>query len=472
MNRYLILRAFSVLIMSFVANAGLYGQNKNSKPNILIIMADDLSFYDIEPYGSKQVHTPNISKLAKEGVCIDNMFTSTAMCAPTRQQFMTGLYPVRNGAYPNHSQVYNNTKSIAHYMKDLGYNAGLIGKKHYGPSASFPYDYLGGRDGDNGKGQDINLKLAENYINKSKDKPFFLMVTSNQPHSPWNRGNAAAYPPSKIKLPPGFEDTEVTRQNMSAYFAEITYLDSLVGVCLDMVERSGEKDNTIVIFTSEQGSSFPFAKWTCYDDGLKTAFIARWPGKIKPSSRTGAMVQYVDVVPTLIELGGGDPKKINTGNKDVTGYTGFDGKSFKKVLTGETDSFRDYVFGVQTTRGIINGSDAYAVRSSRNNQYLYIHNLNYRNKFSNVVTNGIMYKQWLKKNKSGKAPLYEARPEEELYDIKNDPYQLVNLAGKSELKAEKKKLKAELASFMKQQGDLGTATEMKALERQPKHSKK
>lgn len=441
----------------------------SGKPNILLIMGDDLTYNDIEPYGSKQVNTPNIARLAREGICLDNMFTSTAMCAPTRQQLMTGLYPVRNGAYPNHSEVYKNTRSIAHYMKDLGYNTALIGKQHYGPAQSFPYDYLGGRNGDNGQGKDIDLKVAENYIVKSKDKPYLLIVTSNQPHSPWNRGDASAYPPEKIKLPPGFEDTPLTRKSMSSYFAEITYLDSLVGVCLDMVERTGQKENTIVLFTSEQGSSFPFAKWTNYDQGLKTAFIARWPGKIKPASRSKAMTQYVDVVPTLIELAGGKPSDINTGTKDANGYTGFDGKSFKNVLLGQTNNFRNYVFGVHTTRGIIGGSEAYAIRSARNSKYLYIHNLNYTSKFSNVVTGSTLLQQWIKKDKSGRGYFYEQRPEEELYDIVNDPYELVNLAKRPEMKGVVSELKTQLASFMKQQGDLGIVTEMKALERQPKN---
>jgi len=445
-------------------------QGISVKPNIILIMADDLTYSDIEPYGSNQVHTPNIARLAKEGVCIDNMFTSTAMCAPTRQQLMTGLYPVRNGAYPNHSEVYSNTRSIAHYMQDLGYNTALIGKQHYGPVQSFPYDYLGGRNGDNGKGQDIDLKVAEDYITKSKDKPYLLLVTSNQPHTPWNRGDASAYPPEQIKLPPGFEDTPLTRKSMSSYFAEITYLDSLVGVCLDMVERSGQKQNTLVLFTSEQGSSFPFGKWTNYDQGLKTAFIARWPGKIKPGTRSKAMTQYVDILPTLIEIAGGIPNSLNTGTRDANGRTGFDGKSFSKVLLGQTNSFRDYVFGVHTTRGIINGSEAYAIRSARNNKYHYIHNLNYKSKFSNVVTESILLQQWIKKDKSGRGNFYLQRPEEELYDIVNDPYELVNLAKKPELKGVMNELKAQLASFMKQQGDLGVATEMKALERQPKNS--
>lgn len=467
---------FIPLVFSFlIAGSCAFSQSKvpkTGRPNIMVIMGDDLTFSDLKAYGGTVAKTPNLDRLAAEGMCLDNMFTSTAMCAPTRQQIMTGLYPVRNGAYPNHSQVYPTTKSVAHYMQEMGYNAGLIGKKHFGPEQSFPYDFLGGRDGDNGKGQDIDLTKAEAYIKKSGNKPYFLMVTSNQTHTPWNRGDASAYPPASIKVPAGFEDTPLTRQSLSKYYAEITYLDSLVGVCLDIVERSGQKDNTIVIFTSEQGNSFPFAKWTCYDKGLQTAFIARWPKHIKAGSRNAAMTQYVDVVPTLIDMAGADPTKINTGTKDAAGYAGFDGKSFKNVLFGQVSHFRDFVFGVHTTRGIINGSEAYAIRSARNNKYLYIHNLNYMNAFSNTLINTPLYKSWMAKNPTGRALFYQQRPEEELYDIQKDPSQLNNLAAKPTFAREKNTLKAALSVFMKQQGDRGIPTEMDALSRQPKHAEK
>ncbi len=149
---------------------------------------------------------------------------------------------------------------------------------------------------------------------------------------------------------------------------------------------------------------------------------------------------------------------------------GFDGKSFKEVLTGEINTFRDYVFGVHTTRGIISGSEAYAIRSARNKKYLYIHNLNYKSKFANVVTESALIQQWIKKDNSGRGYFYKTRPEYELYDIVNDPYELVNLAKKPEMAPVLNELRSQLALFMKQQGDLGIATEMKALERLSKNA--
>jgi N-sulfoglucosamine sulfohydrolase len=447
--------------------------NPSGKPNIVLIIADDLTFRDMEPYGSDQVKTPHLSRLAKNGKCLDNMFTSTAMCAPTRQQILTGMYPIRNGAYPNHSQVYPGTRSAAHHMQALGYNTALIGKKHYGPENSFPFQYLGGRGHDSGDGQDLNLGLAEDFIMRSKDKPYFLVVASNQPHTPWNRGNTNQYSPEAMKLPPDLVDTDETRRQISRYYAEISYLDSLVGACLDMIERSGEPENTIVMFTSEQGSSAPFGKWTCYDNGLKTAFIVRWPGRIKAGSRTSAMTQYVDVVPTIIEMAGGDPSTFVTGRKDAAGRSGFDGGSFLKVLTSETDEFRKYVFGAHTTRGIIQGSESYPIRSARSNKYLYIQNLNAGSSFSNTVSNSSLFKSWSetgRKEDLKRAHAYTKRPAEELYDVEKDPYQLVNLAGEVSLKNVQDDLRMKLKEWMKQQGDRGLETEMLALERQPKKS--
>lgn len=438
-----------------------------NRPNIVLIMADDLGYTDISPYGNEQVITPNIQRLANEGMCFDNMFTSTAMCSPTRQQILTGLYPVRNGAYPNHSHVYDGTKSIVHYLKDAGYATAIIGKRDFGNQESFPFEFLGGRNMDFGKGKEMHLEKAEKFI-KQTEKPYFLMVASNQPHVPWLRGDRSAYPPEEIEVPDYMVDTKATRQALSEYYAEVTYLDSIVGQCLEMVDKTSKKDNTIVIFTSEQGAQFPFAKWTCYDEGLKTDFIVKWPGRVAAGSRNSALTQYVDVVPTILEIAGIDPQNIKTGVRDANGDEGLDGKSFRQVLSGDKEDFRDYVYGVQTTHGIINGSESYPVRSVRNDKYLFIRNLNFDERFSNVETKNEVFKSWLKKDKN-RAQDYIIRPEIELYNVKEDPYQRLNLAGDEEYKEVVEKMDGALKAFMKQQGDEGLATEARAETRQKSH---
>ncbi|GGG84159.1 sulfatase atsG [Parapedobacter pyrenivorans] len=442
-----------------------FAQTPAFRPNIVFIMADDLTLWDIEPYGSKQVHTPHLARLAEEGMCLDNMFNVVPICSPTRQSLLTGLGPVRNGAYPNHSVIYDGIKTLPVYLQELGYRTALIGKKHYSPEASYPFDFLGGREHDDGDGQDVDLSKAEGYIQAAGNTPFFLMFTSNQPHSPWNRGNSAVYDSGEIELGPNMVDTELTRRQMADYFAEITYLDSLVGACLAIIDRSGHGDNTIVIFATEQGNSFPFSKWTLYDQGLRSGFIVRWPGKVKPAARSGAMLQYLDVLPTLIDIAGGRAEAVNTGSTDANGGVGFDGQSFKDVLLGKRTKQRTYVHGMNTTRGIHHGSEAYASRSVRDTTFLYIENLNHGNRYANVVTISKLFESWAEADAS-RAREYIQRPHEELYHVVNDPYQLVNLAADPNYGEVKARLKNEMVKFMKQQGDEGVGTEMKAFERQ------
>ncbi len=455
-----------ILIVKCGFFSDAYAQNQ--KPNIVLIIADDLGYGDISPYGSEQVLTPNIQKLADEGVSFDNMFTSTSMCSPTRQQILTGLYPVRNGAFPNHSFVYEGTKSVVHYLKNEGYRTAIVGKRDFGNEQSFPFEFLGGRNMDFGKGQDIKLENAEVIMNQT-EKPFFLVVASNQPHVPWLRGDRRQYPPEEIDVPEYLVDTKETRKALSEYYAEITYLDSTVGKCMKMIEESHKAKNTIVIFTSEQGAQFPFAKWTLYDEGLKTSFIVKWPDHIEKGTRNKALTQYVDVVPTLLDIIGVNPESIKTGNKDAKGYDGFDGKSFKSLVLGSSEKFRDYVYGVHTTRGILNGNDFYPVRSVRNEKYLYIKNLNAEETFSNVATKDKVFKSWFEADEN-RANDYVNRDSIELYDVINDPYQLHNLADNPEVEPVLKKMDNKLNEFMLQQGDKGMETEAKAEHRQNSHN--
>jgi len=443
--------------------------NDEKRPDILFFLADDMMSVACEPYGSLDVHTPNLTRLAKEGLCFDNMNNATAMCGPTRQSLYTGLFPVKNGSYPNHAQVYENIISIVQDFTKLGYRVGLIGKQHYAPLANFPFEYLGGRNSDNGDGQDINLADAEAFMNKDKSKPYLLIVATNQPHSPWNRGNPDQYNAKKLNVPSFLVDTKETRQSLVRYYAEITYADSLVGDCLNFVEKNNNKDNTLFIFASEHGSSLPFGKWTCYNMGLKSAFIAKWPKVIKPGTRTGILAQYIDVLPTLYEAAGGDPKSLR-GDKNQT--MPLDGKSFMATLKGKDVEIRNYVYGVHTTRGISNGSECYPVRSIQDHNYKLIWNINYKEEFlsSGSKHGNKLYESWLVESNVTKeefehAKLYRNRPEFELYDVKKDPYELNNLAEDKSFAKTKDKLFTDLKIWMNEQGDKGIETEWKALTR-------
>ena len=206
--------------------------------------------------------------------------------------------------------------------------------------------------------------------------------TPSEPHSPWNKGERSRYDPTKVKLPSYFVDTPETRKQMVAYLAEITYFDGQVGRCLELLEKHGLTENTLVMVLSEQGSSFPFGKWTCYDTGLQSACIARLPGQIKPGTTSGALIEYVDVLPTFLEAAG------------ISRPKGLDGRSFLPVLQGQRDSHKQYVFGLMSTRGIINGSPHFGIRSVRSSRYKYIVNLTPDVPFRNICMKSSIFRSW------------------------------------------------------------------------------
>ncbi len=434
------------------------------RPNILLVLSDDLTWHDIGCYGNKEVNTPNIDRLATEGIRFEYCFNSAPTCAPTRMSLYTGIHPVRNGAHPNHSVVYPTIKSIPHYLRRLGYRVSLLGKRHYQPEEQFPFEWLGGVHHDPGPDKlenDLDLSRVEETISRD-DHPWCLVVASNQAHTPWNRGDASQFDAGTLTLPAYLIDTPETREAMTRYYAEISYLDDQVGQCLQMLKRSGQEDDTLVIYLSEQGSYFPHCKWTCYDSGLRSAAIFRYPGVIEAGVVTEAIMQYVDIAPTLLEFAGGDPDSED-----------FDGRSLVPVLTGKADTHHEYAYGVQTSRGIHYGPEAYGIRTVRDKRFRLVWNVNSENRFQNSVTTKFEpYFSWGRKGVAGDFSAleqfyrYQKRPEFELYDLETDPYEMNNLAGAPDMDRHFGRLKQTLDAWMAQQGDRGAETEWDALSRQ------
>lgn len=447
------------LALTGLSGTSLFGGSSSQKPNILLLFADDMNYHDL---GNEQIATPYLNELASQGMCFGRAFNSAPMCAPTRMSLYTGIHPVRNGAWPNHSKVYPDIRSWPQYLNKFGYTTGLIGKRHEAPKENFPFKYLGGRHHDGGKGVDMHLDKVRAFFEKQKGDPWSLVVASNQPHGPWSRGNPYPYEPGEIDLPPYLVDTPETRQAMAKYYAEITYMDEQMGTVLRHLRETGQQENTIVIFLSEQGSHLPHCKWTCYDTGVRSTAIVRWPGKVQPGQRSDAIIQYVDVLPTLLDAIGGSP-----------GQHDFDGESFLPVLKGAKDKHNKYAFSEQTSKGIYNGPEAYGIRTVRSDNYRLIWNLNHENEFQNLVTGGYgPFPSWERKAKAGnpfaqkRVQWYKKRPEFELYDNRKDPYELNNLSEEPAYQDVKKKLKSALDSWMARQGDKGAETERNALKRQ------
>ncbi|MEA4983041.1 MAG: sulfatase, partial [Paludibacter sp.] len=430
------------------------------QPNFVIIIGDDCSYSDLNIYGGPNTKTPNLHTLAKEGMMFNQCFQAAPMSSPTRHCLYTGVYPVRSGAYPNHTFVKDDIKSFVQYFQPVGYRTALYGKQHVAPKKVFSYDYLGDYPDGN-----MNFSIIKDYITKDSSKPFFMVVASHESHGPFTVGDPTQWDPEKIVLPPHLVDTKATRQEFVKYLAEIEVLDEEVGKVMQTLKDAGVYDNTVLLFLSEQGNSFPFAKWTCYNQGLHSGMIVRYPKKVKAGAVSNALVEYVDVLPTFLDIAG---IKVKKGQ--------LDGKSFYPVLQQKTDEHKTYVFGLQTTRGIIGGSEYFGIRSAATKRYRYIRNLTPKATFKNVATGkkDPTWQSWLQLAPTDKFAAqrvhdYQIRPAEELYDLQNDPYEFNNQIDNPEYAAIKKELSAAMDKWMLQQGDKGQETELKANERKARN---
>ena len=433
---------------------------KNEKPNLVLFMADDCSYFDLACYGSSDSKTPNIDKFATEGIRFTKAYQAAPMCSPTRHNLYTGLWPVKTGAYPNHTMAKEGTISIIQHLKPAGYKVALIGKSHVQPKSVFPWDLYAPLT----KSNDINFAAVDSFIKvcTANHEPFCLFVTSNQPHTPWNKGNPAMFNPEKIHLPPYYVDIPETRAGLCKYLAEINYMDEEFGKLLGTLNKYKLSDKSVVVYLSEQGNSLPFAKWTCYDVGVHSACVVRWPGSIKPNTTSDALVEYVDILPTFLEIAGVKPSGP------------LDGKSFVPVLKGKAKEHKQYTFSLQTTRGIYSGSEYYGIRSVADKKYRYILNLTPEVAFQNTEVLGPLFKKWQLKAQTDTLSRwitnkFQHRPAVELYDLEKDKYCMNNIAGKPSNKAILQRMNQALKEWMASCGDEGQATEMKALDHQFKN---
>ncbi|TWU58781.1 Choline-sulfatase [Rubripirellula tenax] len=429
------------------------------QPNVLVIMADDCTYNDLSIYGGLNAKTPNLDQLAGEGLVFNQAYVAEAMCQPCRAELYTGQYPMRNGCAWNHSSSVPETRSIPHHLSELGYRVGIAGKVHVLPQKAFPFEDVPGFEKScvREPTRTHDLSGAEAFVTRSTDQPFCMVIALVEPHVPWVMGDASAYPAKKIVLPPNIADTKVTREAFSRYLAEITYMDGQVGEILAMLEATGHAEDTLVLFTSEQGSQFPGNKWTNWDTGVHTALIARWPGIVAAGKRTDALVQYADIAPTIVDAVGGD----------VTGKS-FDGTSFLSVLKGQADTHRKYVYGVHNN---VPEGPPYPVRSISDGKYRYIRNLSPESLYiekhvmahqNSTSPSRTYWQTWVWETANSDAiyrlvDRYQRRPAETLYHTATDPYEMQNLLNtdSTSIAKTREELSLELDRWLESQGDPG-----------------
>jgi arylsulfatase A-like enzyme len=435
------------------SNAAL--QRKQPKlPDVVLFIADDLTWHDIGPYGGDDVQTPRLNQLATASLAFDNAFAASPTCTPSRSSMYTGLFPIRNGAHANHSRIKPDVKTLPSYLNELGYRTVLAGKTHIGPRRQFPFEYLKNSNVRPPGVNDVLLTdlgveaIDELLATHDRTQPLCLIIAAHSSHTIWKKNES--YDPAAIKIPPYLLDSPILRETRVDYYTDVTQLDAEVGQVLDSMERHGFGD-ALFMFTADQGSQFPFSKWNLYDAGIKVPLLVRWPGVTSPGERNDAIVSQVDFLPTIIEAGGN------------TAPAAIDGRSFLQVLKGQGDSQRTEVYAAHTGDTQMNQAPMRCIRTPR---YKYIENLASDIRYTTHVNKGpttqSYYADWVSRADDDQAAKqivdrYERRPPEELYDLQADPFELTNLAddaGHAEIKSQ---LRERLHQWRKEQGeDLNT----------------
>jgi len=452
-----LLKGFVLVLsaLSFIFGDNAYA-NSGRKPNILIIIGDDCTHSDLSLYGGQNVNTPAIDQLASEGLTFNKAYVTMSMCTPSRSELYTGLQPVANGVCWNHAQARQGTQSIVQYLEKIGYRTGIAGKTHINPKEVFPFEMVPGVERNcvsvTAKYDPAGMK---EFITRDSNQPFCLVTALTCSHAPWTVGDPSHFNQDSLKLPPYMIDTKETRDAYARYLAEIEVLDDQVGKTLDILKVAGVYDNTIVIFTSEQGSQFPYCKWTNYDNGVHTAFIVKWNGVIKPGRRTDALIQYCDVVPTILDAVGDNPE-------------GFDGTSFLDVIKGKKDDHRKFAYFMHNN---IPEGPSYPIRSVTDGKFHYILNLNNENMYVEKHMMGKpehtgYWSSWMfnmnnTDNNFKVVSGYMLRKKEELYEVGKDKYERNSLAGETNYEDVQKELAEELLLWMSKTGDPGQSIDTK-----------
>ncbi len=428
---------------------------QKQRPNFLMVMADDLDTHELSCYGGKNLMTPNIDRLASEGMLFTHMFSPEAMCVPTRTAIYTGLHPMRSGVVRNQMRTKASVKSVVHHLKELGYRVGIAGKVHVVPQAVYPFEYVEGFP--KGSGRDPTLEIYDvkgirEFMTRDSKQPFCLFVCSCLPHAAWVVGDASKFDADKLILQKHWIDTPKIREEFKHYLAEVAALDQQTGDVLKVLEESQLAEKTLTMFSGEQGSSFPGAKWSVYNAGIRSGFIVRLPGKIQQGVRTDAIAMYEDLLPTLIEMAGGTVADKN-----------LDGKSFLGVLSGERKTHRDYAFGMLQ---MIPDGKPYSSRSIVNHQYKLVLNLTPDNEYTSPVVgpNGGLWRTWLAASKNApddrrKLDRIVHAPPVQMFDLQKDPWELENIADRPEVQSARQEVEHRLREWMKQQEDQGAALE-------------
>lgn len=464
-TKYLIL---SILALSL---AGCLSKGSESKlpPNIIIVSADDLNYNSLGVFGCEvRDISPNIDKLATEGMRFTNAHVNTPVCQPCRQSWLTGRFPHANGA-EGFEPIDEDVPTLPEQLKSLGYLNGIMGKEiHHQPKERFFWDYIPfvtELDSVWRKGHSRNPSLFYEYslkffeMAKEQGKPFFLSANSHDPHRPfigsrqdtltWGDNMPPVtrqYAPDEIDVLGYLPDIEDVRKEVAQYYGNVYRADQNVGGVLQALKESGLEDNTVVIFLADHGAAFPFAKAQTYLNSSKTPLIVKWPGKINPGTTDSEhFVMTIDLMPTIMEIVG------------LPLVPDLDGESFLPLLYNEKQEDREYAY---SSFYQIFARTRYPMRCVQNENFGYIYNFwsNHKQEIRGDATGGLTWRAMKKAAETDpeiakRVELYKYRVPEEFYDFKNDPDGLVNLVDDPQYAKELDKFREKMLEMMEKYDD-------------------
>jgi uncharacterized sulfatase len=451
------------ILMTMAMSVLLAPAGAADSPHIVVFLADDLGWADCSPYGGQGVPTPNMARLAADGMTFTHAFVVSPSCAPSRAALLTGLNPMRNGAMLNHARPRADIIKWPAYFREREYEVVSFGKvAHYAHVTDYGFDHASHFK----YHEDDCVEAAVRWLAARKsDKPLCLLIGTNWPHVPWPK--ESKLDPGQLTIPPTFVDTKETRQARARYLAAVSNADRDLGLAYNAVRKHLGKD-AFFLFTSDHGSQFPFGKWNAYDAGIRTPLIVAWPGHIKAGTTAASMVNWTDLLPTCLETAGAKPP------------AGLSGRSFHHVLRGGKDAHRDKLFVTHSGDGDMN---RYPLRAVRTRDWKYVRNLAPDAEHHTHVDKAASgdgrdyWDSWAAKAKSDASAAavvrrYHTRPAEELYDLSADPWELKNLAADPKQADRLKALRADLDAWMTDQGDEGLKTERALPDPRPKKKDK
>lgn len=389
------------------------------RPNLLLFIADDWSCPHAGAYGDPTVRTPAFDYVADHGMLFTRAFCAAPTSTASRAAVLTGRYSHACGSAGNLWSLFpRDLRTYTRMLDSAGYEVGYT-KKGWGPGR---FEEGGWADNPAGHYEDDLKRFIVRA--QEEERPFCFWYGSRYPHRPYQRGKGEenGIDPRKVVVPPHLADTEVSRGDLADYYYFVERLDYELEETLRILRETGEADNTLVVVTSDNGMPFPRAKATLYDTGTHMPFAVMWGDRIAAGSRCDRFVSLVDICPTFLEAAG------------VPLPDDLHGRSLLPLLLRGTDTPRAEVFSGRERHGLNSqpGNISYPIRSVREGDFLLVHNI--RPWLAPDDVDGSPSKHELQRNPEDPylRPFYDrsfaVRPEWELYDLRRDPQQFVNVA--------------------------------------------